>query len=43
MEERLYEFNHKAFQKKDESRTLAFEEEKPFLLLLPPCPFEPAT
>ena len=41
--ERLYEFNHKPFQKKDGSRALAFEEEKPFLLPLPPRPFELAT
>ena len=41
--ERLYEFNHKPFQKKDGSRALAFEEERPFLLPLPPRPFELAT
>ena len=40
IEERLYEFNHKLFQKKDGSRALVFEEEKPFLLPLPPRPFE---
>ena len=38
--ERLHEFNHKPFQKKDGSRAIAFEEEKPFLLPLPPRPFE---
>ena len=38
--ERLYEFNHKPFQKRDGSRSSAFEEEKPFLLPLPPRPFE---
>ena len=43
IQERLFEFNHKPFQKKDGSRALAFEEEKPFLLPLPPRPFELAT
>lgn len=38
--ERLYEFNHKPFQKKEGSRAAAFEEEKPFLLPLPAVPFE---
>ena len=38
--ERSYEFNHKPFQKKDGSRALEFKEEKPFLLPLPPRPFE---
>ena len=32
---KLYEFNHKPFQKKEGSRASAFEEEKPFLLPLP--------
>ena len=41
--ERLYEFKHKPFQKKDGSRALAFEEEKPFLLPLSPRPFDLAT
>ncbi len=41
--ERLETFNHKPFQKKDGSRASAFEEEKPFLLTLPPRPFELAT
>lgn len=43
IQERLYEFNHKPFQKKDGSRALAFEEERPFLLPLPSRPFELAT
>ena len=43
IQERLYEFNHKPFQKKDGSRASEFEEEKPFLLPLPPRPFELAT
>lgn len=38
--ERLYIFNHKDFQKRDGSRADAFEEEKAFLLPLPPKPFE---
>lgn len=38
--EKLYEFNHKPFQKKEGSRAVAFEEEKPFLLPLPAVPFE---
>lgn len=38
--EKLYAFNHKPFQKKDGSRAALFEEEKPFLLPLPPAPFE---
>ena len=38
--ERLYIFNHKDFQKRDRSRADAFEEEKAFLLPLPPKPFE---
>jgi transposase len=41
--ERLETFNHKSFQKKDGSRASSFEEEKPFLLPLPPRPFELAT
>jgi len=40
MFEKLYEFNHKPFQKRDGSRATAFDEEKPFLLPLPPRPFE---
>lgn len=38
--ERLDAFNHKPFQKRDGSRAIAFEEEKAFLLPLPPRPFE---
>jgi len=38
--ERLYAFNHKPFQKRNGSRASAFEEEKAFLLPLPPRPFE---
>ena len=38
--EKLYEFNRKPFQKKEGSRAVAFEEEKPFLLPLPAVPFE---
>ena len=41
--ERLYEFNHKPFQKRDGSRASEFEEEKPFLLPLPLRPFELST
>jgi len=40
--DKLYEFNHKPFQKKTGSRASAFEEEKLFLLPLPPHPFEMA-
>ena len=38
--DKLYEFNHKPFQKKDGSRASMFEEEKPFLMQLPAEPFE---
>ena len=38
--ERLEAFNHKPFQKRDGSRAEAFEEEKAFLLPLPPRAFE---
>jgi transposase len=41
--ERLEAFNHKPFQKKEDSRALLFEEEKPFLLPSPARPFELAT
>ena len=41
--ERLYEFNHKPFQKRDGSRAIAFEEEKAFLMPLPPTPFKLST
>lgn len=43
IQERLYEFNHKPFQKKDGSRASEFEEEKPFLLPLPAHAFELST
>lgn len=39
---KLYEFNHKPFQKKEGSRAAAFEEERPFLLPLPSVPYEMA-
>ena len=38
--EKLKDFNHKPFQKKDGSRASLFEEEKLFLLSLPANPFE---
>ena len=38
--EKLYEFNHKPFQKKEGSRASLFEEEKPFLRSLPAEPYE---
>lgn len=41
--ERLYEFNHKPFQKREGSRAIAFEEEKAFLMPLPSTPFELST
>ena len=41
--ERLYDFNHKPFQKKDGSRAVLFEDEKAFLLPLPPRSFELST
>ena len=41
--DRLYDFNHKPFQKKDGSRKVLFSEEKPFLMPLPVHPFELAT
>ena len=40
--DKLYDFNHKPFQKKEGSRAAVFEEERPFLLPLPPVPFEMA-
>ena len=43
VQEKLYEFNHKPFQKKEGSRASAFEEEKPFLLPLPATSFELAS
>ena len=41
--ERLFEFNHKPFQKKDGTRASEFAEEKLFLLPLPAYPFELAS
>ena len=41
--ERLYDFNHKPFQKRDGCRASAFEEEKPFLSPLPSTSYELAT
>ena len=38
--QRLYDFNHKPFQKRDGSRASAFAEERPFLHPLPERPFE---
>ena len=38
--EKLYQFNHKPFQKKEGSRASLFEEEKPFLHSLPAEPYE---
>lgn len=43
IKEKLYEFNHKPFQKKTGSRASIFEEEKPFLLPLPSYSFELST
>ena len=43
VQDKLYDFNHKLFQKKEGSRAEAFEEEKPFLLPLPAAPFEMAS
>ena len=43
IQERLYEFNHKPFQKKNGSRASEFEDEKTFLLALPAQPFELST
>lgn len=40
--DKLYDFNHKPFQKKEGSRAVSYEEEKPFLLPLPVTPFEVA-
>ena len=41
--DKLYEFNHKDFQKREGSRATAFENEKVFLFPLPPRPFELTT
>lgn len=38
--ERLYEFNHKPFQKREGSRASEYEQEKPFLLPLPAHQYE---
>ncbi|MCL2479609.1 MAG: IS21 family transposase [Treponema sp.] len=43
MWQKLADFNHKPFQKKPGCRESAFAEERPFLLPLPPKPFELAT
>ena len=43
IKEKLLDFNTKPFQKKDGSRALLFENEKPFLLPLPAYSFEMAT
>ena len=43
IKEKLREFNNKPFQKKEGTRTSAFEEEKPYLLPLPVYPFEMST
>jgi len=43
IKEKLHEFNHKPFQKKDGNRALMFENEKPFLMPLPAYPFEMST
>lgn len=40
IQDKLYEFNHKPFQKKEGSRADAFEEERVFLLPLPSALFE---
>ena len=40
IEEKLHDFNSKPFQKKNGSRAVLFENEKPFLLPLPAHPFE---
>jgi hypothetical protein len=40
IKEKLHIFNNKPFQKKDGSRRVEFEAEKPFLLPLPSKPFE---
>lgn len=38
--EKLYEFNHKPFQKREGNRAIAFEEERAFLMPLPSRPYE---
>lgn len=41
--ERLHEFNHKPFQKRDGSRASEFKEERPFLISLPQKAYELAS
>jgi transposase len=41
--EKLSEFNHKPFQKREGNRAVVFKEEQPFLLPLPDRPYELAT
>lgn len=41
--EKLTEFLHKPFQKKDGSRATLFAEEKPYLTTIPPHPYELST
>lgn len=41
--ERLHEFNHKPFQKRDGSRASEFKEERPFLIPLPQKAYELAS
>ena len=43
IQEKLYDFNHKSFQKKEGSRATVYEAERVFLLPLPSEPFELAT
>jgi len=43
MRQKLTDFNRKPFQKKPGNRESAFAEERPFLLPLPPKPFELST
>jgi transposase len=43
MRQKLTDFNRKPFQKKPGSRESAFAEERPFLVPLPPKPFELST
>jgi len=43
IKERLYQFNHKEFQKKEGSRAIGFSEERAYLLPLPNNAFEIST
>ena len=43
IKDKLHDFNHKPFQKKDGSRAQLFAEERMFLLPLPPNPYEYST